>query len=60
LLDFLGAFWRATLHVESDPGLVLRSDFSINAMRDLDIHVGQSLTISLPPEALRIFAGAAA
>jgi hypothetical protein len=40
--------------------LVLRSDFSINAMRDLDIHVGQSLTISLPPEALRIFAGAAA
>jgi iron(III) transport system ATP-binding protein len=58
LLEFLGAFWRATLKVESDPELVLRSDFSINAMRDLNIHVGQSLTISLPPEALRVFTGA--
>jgi iron(III) transport system ATP-binding protein len=56
LLEFLGAFWRATLKVENDPELVLRSDFSINAMRDLNIHVGQSLTISLPPEALRVFA----
>jgi iron(III) transport system ATP-binding protein len=60
LLDFLGAFWRARLQVEQDPELVLRSDFSINAMRDLDIHVGQNLTISLPPEALRVFAGAGA
>ena len=59
-LDFLGAFWRATLKVENDPELVLRSDFSINAMRDLNIHVEQNLTISLPPEALRIFAGAGA
>ena len=56
VLDFLGAFWRATLRIENDPELVLRSDFSINAMRDLNIHVGQSLTISLPPEALRVFA----
>jgi len=60
LLDFLGAFWRATLKVENDPELVLRSDFSINAMRDLNIHVGQSLTISLPPEALRVFTRAGA
>jgi len=60
LLEFLGAFWRATLKVENDPELVLRSDFSINAMRDLNIHVGQNLTISLPPEALRVFARAGA
>src|SRR5262245_29510476 len=60
LLDFLGAFWRATLKVENDPELVLRSDFSINAMRDLGLHVGQTLTISLPPEALRVFAGSGA
>ena len=59
-LDFLGAFWRAALKVENDPELVLRSDFSINAMRDLNIHVGQSLMISLPPEALRVFARAGA
>ena len=55
LLDFLGAFWRATLCSQQDPKLVLRSDFSINAMRDLDIRLGQTLTVALPPETLRVF-----
>jgi iron(III) transport system ATP-binding protein len=55
LLDFLGAFWRATLRSQQDPKLVLRSDFSINAMRDLDIRLGQTLTVALPPETLRVF-----
>jgi iron(III) transport system ATP-binding protein len=56
LLDFLGAFWRATLRPQQAPQLVLRSDFSVNAMRDLDIRVDQSLTVALPPESLRVFA----
>jgi iron(III) transport system ATP-binding protein len=55
VLDFLGAFWRATLRLEQDRRLLLRSDFSINAMRDLDIRVGQHLRIALPAEALRVF-----
>jgi iron(III) transport system ATP-binding protein len=55
VLDFLGAFWRATLRLEQDRHLLLRSDFSINAMRDLDIRVGQHLRIALPAEALRVF-----
>ena len=55
LLDFLGAFWRATLRSQQDPNLVLRSDFSINAMRDLGIRLGQTLTVALPPETLRVF-----
>jgi iron(III) transport system ATP-binding protein len=55
LLDFLGAFWRATLRPQGEPELVLRSDFSVNAMRDLDIRVGQTLTVALPPESLRVF-----
>ena len=54
-LDFLGAFWRATLRLEQDRQVLLRSDFSINAMRDLGIGVGQQLTIALPAEALRVF-----
>ena len=58
VLDFLGAFWRATLRLEQDQHLLLRSDFSINAMRDLDIRVGQRLRIALPADALRIFDGA--
>jgi len=55
VLDFLGAFWRATLRLEQDQRVLLRSDFSINAMRDLDIRVGQHLRIALPVEALRVF-----
>src|SRR5262245_7703206 len=55
-LDFLGAFCRATLRPQQAPELVLRSDFSVNAMRDFDIRVGQTLTVALPPESLRVFA----
>jgi iron(III) transport system ATP-binding protein len=58
VLDFLGAFWRATLRLEADERVFLRSDFSINAMRDLDIRLGQRLRIALPAEALRVFDGA--
>jgi iron(III) transport system ATP-binding protein len=60
VLDFLGAFWRATLRLEEDEGMLLRSDFSINAMRDLDIRVGQRLKIALPAAAVRVFDGARA
>ena len=56
-LDFLGAFWRATLRSPAEQTFLLRSDFSVNAMRDLDIRVGQTLTVALPPEILRVFAG---
>ena len=55
VLDFLGAFWRATLRLEQGQHVLLRSDFSINAMRDLDIRVGQHLRIALPADALRVF-----
>jgi len=55
MLDFLGAFWRATLRPAQEPDLLLRSDFSVNAVRDLDIRVGQTLTVALPPESLRVF-----
>jgi iron(III) transport system ATP-binding protein len=55
LLDFLGAFCRATLRPTAARDLTLRSDFSANAMRDLGIKEGQTLTIGLPPESLRVF-----
>jgi len=55
LLDFLGAFCRATLRPTAAPELTMRSDFSANAMRDLGIKEGQTLTIGLPPESLRVF-----
>jgi iron(III) transport system ATP-binding protein len=55
LLDFLGPFCRATLRVDAAPELVILSDFSANAMRDLGIREGQALTVALPPELLRVF-----
>jgi iron(III) transport system ATP-binding protein len=55
LLDFLGPFCRATLRPEAAPDLVILSDFSANAMRDLDIREGHALTVALPPELLRVF-----
>jgi iron(III) transport system ATP-binding protein len=59
LLDFLGAFCRATLRPADAGSLVIRSDFSANAMRDLGIREGQTLTVALPPELLRVFDGGA-
>ena len=57
LLDFLGAFCRATLRAETARDLALLCDFSANAMRDLGIREGQALTVALPPELLRVFDG---
>ncbi|TMJ02711.1 MAG: putative 2-aminoethylphosphonate ABC transporter ATP-binding protein [Alphaproteobacteria bacterium] len=56
LLDFLGAFCRARLEPEAAPGVAILADFSANLMRDLSVVEGQTLTIALPPESLRVFA----
>jgi len=55
LIDFLGPFCRARLRPKAAPELVLLSDFSANAMRDLSIREGQTFTIALPPDLLRVF-----
>ncbi len=55
LLDFLGPFCRATLRPQAAGDLAFVSDFSANAMRDLDIREGRTLTVALPPDLLRVF-----
>ena len=55
-LDFLGAFCRAQLAVDAQPGLSVTADFSANAVRDLAIRSGGRLPVVLPPESLRVFA----
>jgi iron(III) transport system ATP-binding protein len=55
-LDFLGAFCRAQLTPAGAPGVTILADFSANLMRDLAVSPGQRLTISLPPDSLRVFA----
>ena len=37
------------------PGVKLRADFSTNAMRDVAIAKDQTLTVGLPPQAIRRF-----
>jgi iron(III) transport system ATP-binding protein len=54
-LEFLGAFARARLAPVAAPQLRVLADFSVNALRDLSLAAGQSLTIALPPETLRVF-----
>ena len=55
-LDFLGSFCRARLHLAAAPDLTILADFSTNLIRDLAVSEGQTLTIALPPESLRVFA----
>ncbi len=56
MLDFLGSFCRAQLEPEAAPAATILADFSLNLMRDLSVAQGQSLTVALPPESLRVFA----
>jgi iron(III) transport system ATP-binding protein len=56
MLDFRGSFCRAHLDLEAAPGANLLADFSVNLMRDLAIAEGQTLTVMLPSESLRVFA----
>lgn len=54
-LDFLGAFCRAELEPEAAPGVTMLADFSVNLMRDLAVAEGQTITVALPPESLRVY-----
>lgn len=52
-LEFLGSFGRARLNAGGR--LEVIADFSANLMRDMHVVAGQTLTVSLPPDALRVF-----
>jgi iron(III) transport system ATP-binding protein len=56
-LEFLGAFWRAWLKNDDFGAAGLKANFSVNAARRLELDEGRKITISLPPERLRVFAG---
>jgi len=54
-LEFLGSFYRATLRPRGTESTRFRADFSVNLMRDLHIVEGGEVTVSLPPERLRVY-----
>ncbi len=55
-LEFLGAFYRATLAVEGMGEERLTADFAPNLVRSLDIREGANLTVVFPDDRIRVFA----
>ena len=55
-MEFLGSFWRFRLTHEIFGGEPLIADFSINAVRRLELDVGKTMTIELPKSRLLAFA----
>ena len=54
-MEFLGSFWRARLTDESLGDAELIADFSINAVRRLDLAEGRRSVVELPATRLLVF-----
>jgi len=54
-MEYLGAFWRTRVTGARLRDRELVADFSINAVRRLDIEVGSALRIEIPAERLLVF-----
>ncbi len=56
-LEFLGSFYRGSLAFDGADN-ALTADFSINAVRDLNLAENTTLTVTLPGDRIRVFARA--
>jgi len=56
-MEFLGSFFRAQLTSAEMGGTEIEADFSINAVRRLELKKGASLLVQLPAERLKSFPG---
>jgi len=54
-MEFLGSFFRATLSVPDLAGVDLIADFSINAVRRLNLAPGNPLDVRLPSKRIKAF-----
>lgn len=54
-MEFLGSFWRAGLTGPDLGDLRLVANFSINAIRRMDLSVGKKLSVELPPNRVKVF-----
>lgn len=54
-MEFLGSFWRVTLHISALGGASLIADISINALRRLELDIGSKMQVILPAERLWVF-----
>lgn len=54
-MEFLGSFWRTRLRDQGLGNLELVADFSINAVRRLNLATGGKLIVEIPPESIKAF-----
>lgn len=54
-MEFLGSFWRAELSGAQSDGLTLVVNFSVNAIRRMELDVGKKLSIEIPLDRLKVF-----
>jgi iron(III) transport system ATP-binding protein len=54
-MEFLGSYWRVSLKNSALGNVVLSADISINAVRRMNIAVGNSITVELPAKRVWIF-----
>jgi len=54
-VEFLGSFYRLTFRLDGLEEARLVAEVSINRMRDLDIEIGSTLPVRLPPGLMRIY-----
>ena len=55
-MEFLGSFWRARLSGEQLGAIEIDANFSINAVRRMELAVGRDLVIEIPSDRLKLFA----
>lgn len=55
-MEFLGSYWRTHLSSPALGATPLVANFSMNAVRRLDLSVGAGLTVELPAERVLVFA----
>ena len=54
-MEFLGSFWRVSLKNNALGDAALRADMSINAVRRMQVAVGESVTVELPAKRIWAF-----
>jgi len=54
-MEFLGSFWRARLASTALGDAKLIADFSINAVRRMQLSVNMDLIIEIPSNRLKVF-----
>ncbi len=54
-MEFLGSFWRVSLHNPALGDTRLLADMSINAVRHMDVEIGSSIEVELPADRLWVF-----